>query len=242
MADARFKVPSRAGHRRRVGDRRGRSRAPCTPRAPTSCSPTRPASACRRWPASSARGREAARARRPRRGRGRARAMGGAIDLLANSRASARRPPRRRPPLADWDRVFAVNARGTFLWAKHAIPGCSSAAGRDRQHRLGRRPRGTARTRRLRRAKAAVIALTRSLASTSSPRESASTPSARAPSTRPGCGAWSRTPASHGTRCSPASPWDAWAPPRRSREATALPGRRRRGVRDRAGSTSSTGA
>ncbi|MBI3271683.1 MAG: SDR family oxidoreductase [Planctomycetes bacterium] len=47
----------------------------------------------------------------------------GAIDILVNNAGIAMSAPVKSLPLADWNRVFAVNATGTFLCTQAVLPG-----------------------------------------------------------------------------------------------------------------------
>ena len=67
------------------------------------------------------------RAGRARRGAGRA--GDGDVDVLVNVAASARTTTAPETTLETWEDVFAVNARGTFLCCKHAIPGMAARGG-----------------------------------------------------------------------------------------------------------------
>jgi len=51
------------------------------------------------------------------------RAVAGELDVLANVAGIGSTTAAPDTPLAVWEDVFAVNARGTFLCCKHAIPG-----------------------------------------------------------------------------------------------------------------------
>jgi 2-keto-3-deoxy-L-fuconate dehydrogenase len=55
-------------------------------------------------------------------------AMGG-IDVLANVAGIGSTTSAPDTPLEVWENVFAVNARGTFLCCKHAIPGMAARGG-----------------------------------------------------------------------------------------------------------------
>ena len=141
----------------------------------------------------------------------------GARDVLVNVAGIGSTTNAPDTPLDVWENVFAVNARGTFLCCKHAIPGMvergggaivniASVAG------LVGLPNRAAYCA----SKGAVIALTRALAIDhvrQGVRVNAVCPER---STRPGSGGSSTRPASSSTPCAPASPWAAWAPPRRS--------------------------
>lgn len=49
-------------------------------------------------------------------------AIDGPIDILVNAAGIALRQPVEQHDAAAWDRLFAVNVRGSFLTAKHVIP------------------------------------------------------------------------------------------------------------------------
>ena len=156
-------------------------------------------------------------------------AMGG-LDVLANIAGIGSTTNAPDTPLEVWENVFAVNARGTFLCCKHAIPGMiergggaivntSSVAG------LVGLPNRAAYCA----SKGAVLALTRALAIDhvrQGVRVNAVCPER---STRPGSDVSSTTPANRSTRCAPASRWADWARPTRSprRSSTSPPTRRR---------------
>jgi 2-keto-3-deoxy-L-fuconate dehydrogenase len=53
----------------------------------------------------------------------------GRLDLLANVAGIGSTTNASETPLEVWEDVFAVNARGTFLCCKHAIPGMAAADG-----------------------------------------------------------------------------------------------------------------
>jgi NAD(P)-dependent dehydrogenase (short-subunit alcohol dehydrogenase family) len=53
----------------------------------------------------------------------------GTIDVLANIAGVGSTTTAPDTPLEVWERVFAVNARGTFLCCKHAIPRMAAAGG-----------------------------------------------------------------------------------------------------------------
>ena len=55
-------------------------------------------------------------------------AMGG-LDVLANVAGIGSTTNAPDTPLDVWENVFAVNARGTFLCCKHAIPGMIERGG-----------------------------------------------------------------------------------------------------------------
>jgi NAD(P)-dependent dehydrogenase (short-subunit alcohol dehydrogenase family) len=57
-----------------------------------------------------------------------ARAVGG-VDLLVNAAGIGSTTDAPSTPVEVWDDVFAVNARGTFLCCKHAIPGMRERGG-----------------------------------------------------------------------------------------------------------------
>ena len=93
-----------------------------------------------------------------------ARAMDG-VEVLVNAAGIGSTADAPGTSVEVWDDVFAVNARGTFLCCKHAIPGMKArGGGRDRQHRVGRRPRRAQNRAAYCASKGAVIALTRALA------------------------------------------------------------------------------
>ena len=144
----------------------------------------------------------------------------GDLEVLVNVAGVGSTTSAPDTPLEVWENVFAVNARGTFLCCKHAIPGMvqrgggaivniASVAG------LVGLPNRAAYCA----SKGAVIALTRAMAIDHVARAFASTPCARARSTRRGCAASSTRSASRSTRCAPASRWAASARPRRSPQA-----------------------
>ncbi len=54
---------------------------------------------------------------------------GGGLDVLANVAGIGSTTNAPDTPLEVWERVFAVNARGTFLCCKHAIPGMAARGG-----------------------------------------------------------------------------------------------------------------
>ena len=72
--------------------------------------------------------RATAAARRPRRGR-RSRGAAGDVDVLVNVAGIGSTTNAPDTPLEVWEDVFAVNARGTFLCCKHAIPGMVERGG-----------------------------------------------------------------------------------------------------------------
>jgi NAD(P)-dependent dehydrogenase (short-subunit alcohol dehydrogenase family) len=49
-------------------------------------------------------------------------AMGGRIDILVNVAGIVAQGKVEDIPVEEWDRVFAVNCRGTFLLVKHVVP------------------------------------------------------------------------------------------------------------------------
>ena len=51
------------------------------------------------------------------------------VDVLANVAGNGSTTTAPETPLAGWEDVFAVNARGTFLCCKHAIPGMIDRGG-----------------------------------------------------------------------------------------------------------------
>src|SRR5829696_6153001 len=51
------------------------------------------------------------------------------VDVLVNSAGIGSTTTAPETPLAVWEDVFAVNARGTFLCCKHAIPGMAARGG-----------------------------------------------------------------------------------------------------------------
>jgi NAD(P)-dependent dehydrogenase (short-subunit alcohol dehydrogenase family) len=53
----------------------------------------------------------------------------GGLDVLANVAGIGSTQSAPETPLAVWEDVFAVNARGTFLTCKHAIPGMAARGG-----------------------------------------------------------------------------------------------------------------
>ena len=133
---------ARARHGRRLGDRRG-GRA--QPRG-------RGRRADRRRPLAAGVADElgaqassstcATRRRSPRRWRD--------LDVLVNVAGIGSTTNAPDTPLEVWENVFAVNARGTFLCCKHAIPRDGRARRRlDRQRRVDRRARRPAQPRRL---------------------------------------------------------------------------------------------
>ena len=68
--------------------------------------------------------------RAPRRARrGACRAGDGGVDLLVNAAGIGSTTDAPSTPLEVWEDVFAVNARGTFLCCKHAIPGMKARGG-----------------------------------------------------------------------------------------------------------------
>jgi len=88
------------------------------------------------------------------------------LDVLVNVAGIGSTTAAPATPLEVWEDVFAVNARGTFLCCKHAIPGMA-ARGRwlDREHGFSRRPCRVAQTApRTAPQRGAVVALTRALA------------------------------------------------------------------------------
>ena len=68
------------------------------------------------------------------------RRSGRELHVLVNCAGTRRdaRPGAGHRRSEDWERTFAVNARGTFLTCKHALAADAAAARVDRQHRLGR--------------------------------------------------------------------------------------------------------
>ena len=149
------------------------------------------------------------------------------LDVLVNVAGIGSTTNAPETPLEVWENVFAVNARGTFLCCKHAIPGMVARGGGSivnvasvaalvglRNRAAYSRVEGRRRSRSRARSR-----------STTSPTGSASTPSRPARSTRRGCGASSRTPASRSTRCARASRWAGSARRRRSptRSSTSPP-------------------
>ena len=153
--------------------------------------------------------------------------MGG-LDVLVNVAGVGSTTNAPDTPLEVWENVFAVNARGTFLCCKHAIPGMvergggaivniASVAG------LVGLPNRAAYCA----SKGAVIALTRALAIDHVRQGVRVNACARGRSTRPGSAAWSRTSASRSTRCAPRQPMGRLGTHRGGRPGRPLPRLRR---------------
>ena len=162
------------------------------------------------------RSRGRARARRARRGRG-ARRAPGELDVLANIAGIGSTTTAPDTPLDVWEDVFAVNARGTFLTCKHALPAMiarrsgnivnmASIAGV-----VGLRNRAAYCA-----SKGAVVALTRALAIDHV--GDGVRVNAVAPGTvgSPWVQRLVRRPASRSTTCARASRWAGWASRTRS--------------------------
>jgi NAD(P)-dependent dehydrogenase (short-subunit alcohol dehydrogenase family) len=122
------------------------------------------------------------------------------IDVLVNVAGVGSTTTAPDTPLDVWEDVFAVNARGTFLCCKHAIPTMIARGGGSIVNIasvaaiVGLRNRAAYCA-----SKGAVVALTRALAVDHVNEACASTPSARVPSTRRGCGGSWRRRASRST-------------------------------------------
>ena len=94
-----------------------------------------------------------------------AKALGGRIDILVNVAGIVAQGPVEDIPVEEWDKVFAVNCRGSFLFIKYAVP-------MMKQNKFGRiinfssksGKTGSAVMSHYSAAKAAIIGLTQSLA------------------------------------------------------------------------------
>ena len=82
--------------------------------------------------------------------RQRSRAATAGLDVLVNCAGIGSTTNAPETTLEVWENVFAVNARGTFLCCKHAIPGMAARGGGcDRQHRIRRSARRAPQPRRV---------------------------------------------------------------------------------------------
>jgi NAD(P)-dependent dehydrogenase (short-subunit alcohol dehydrogenase family) len=54
-------------------------------------------------------------------------ALGGRIDVLVNVAGIVAQGRVEEIEVADWEKIFAVNCRGTFLFCKHCVPGMKQA-------------------------------------------------------------------------------------------------------------------
>ena len=97
----------------------------------------------------------------------------GAIDGLVNNAALlVDRQPYDEIPLDEWDRMFAVNVRGSFLCARGRCRGDGHGRRQHRQRRVGDGAHRLARVRALRRdRRARSSSMTRALANELGPRE-----------------------------------------------------------------------
>ena len=92
-------------------------------------------------------------------------ALGGRIDILVNVAGIVATGPVEDIPEDEWDRVFAVNCKGTFLFTKHVVP-LMKAAGRGKIINFSSKSgkTGSALLSHYSAAKAAIIGFTQALA------------------------------------------------------------------------------
>lgn len=92
-------------------------------------------------------------------------ALGGRIDILVNVAGIVAQGKVEDIPVEEWDRIFAVNCRGTFLLVKHVVPSMKAARyGRIINFSSKSGKTGSALMSHYSAAKAAVIGFTQSLA------------------------------------------------------------------------------
>ena len=160
----------------------------------------------------------------------------GRLDVVDNNAARQALPATAHATMDVelWDSVFAVNARGTMLMCKHAIPAMAAGGGADREHRSGTATAGDDFATAYACTKAAIITLTRYVATQCAQRGFAATRSLPAHPDTDARGRAARTdsrrlrahklPAVWASR--PTSPsWSSSSPPtaRRSSPARSLP-------------------
>jgi NAD(P)-dependent dehydrogenase (short-subunit alcohol dehydrogenase family) len=141
--------------------------------------------------------------------------LGPRLDVLVNGAGTGSTTTVPDTSLEVWERVFAVNARGTFLMSKHALPRLRRARGAIVNVASVAGMVGTPSRAAYCAAKGAVIAFTRAMAIDhvgDGVRVNCLCPG---PPTRRGSRAWWRSRASRWTRSRPASRSAASAPPRR---------------------------
>jgi NAD(P)-dependent dehydrogenase (short-subunit alcohol dehydrogenase family) len=92
-------------------------------------------------------------------------ALGGRVDILVNVAGIVGQGKVEDLTVADWDRMFAVNCRGTFLYIKHVVPLMKAArSGRIVNFSSKSGKTGSALMSHYSAAKAAIIGLTQALA------------------------------------------------------------------------------